>query len=184
MPDAHVIVLLSGGVDSAACLYTLAGTMSGVEAMFVDYGQPAGSAESRAAQAIADHYGVRLRRFVIDGARPKGQGVIGGRNAMLLSLAFAEYPQARLLAIGVHAGTSYYDCGHAFIEAMQAIIDGDTGGGCQISAPFLAWTKRAIWELAIENNVPVHLTHSCEGGPVPCGTCLSCRDREALRVGS
>lgn len=150
----------------------------------MDYGQPAGAAEYRAAMAIASHYGVTLRVLVLNGSRLKAPGLLAGRNSMLLSLALIENPHARLIVIGIHAGTRYFDCSPAFVAAMQSVVDGDMDGGCQISAPFVAWSKRQVWELAVANEVPLELTHSCESAATPCGTCMSCLDREALRARS
>jgi len=52
------VVLLSGGLDSAANLGIAFEVGQPVLALFVDYGQRAASAERRASQAIAQYYGV------------------------------------------------------------------------------------------------------------------------------
>ena len=44
-------VLLSGGIDSAACAYYFQQRGDNVEAVFIDYGQAAAHAEFRYAQA-------------------------------------------------------------------------------------------------------------------------------------
>ena len=55
----NVIVLLSGGIDSMACVEFYLKQGYSVEGLFFDYGQPALKAESVAANRIATHYGIK-----------------------------------------------------------------------------------------------------------------------------
>jgi 7-cyano-7-deazaguanine synthase len=55
-----VLVLLSGGIDSAACLDFYLDLGRTPCALFVDYGQLAARAELRAALAVADYYSVPI----------------------------------------------------------------------------------------------------------------------------
>jgi 7-cyano-7-deazaguanine synthase len=88
-----------------------------------------------------------------------------------------------VIAIGIHSGLPYYDCGEGFVAAVQAIVDGYSAGSLKIGAPFLEWDKPTIWAFCKKHKIPIHLTYSCEkGGRAPCGKCLSCKDREALNV--
>ena len=64
------LVLLSGGVDSAACLAFLL-EQAPAEAMFINYGQAAAAQEEASATAIAHHYGVELRTIRCVGAAAK-----------------------------------------------------------------------------------------------------------------
>jgi 7-cyano-7-deazaguanine synthase len=87
----------------------------------------------------------------------------------------------QLIALGVHDGTPYYDCGPGFLRDLQSVLDGYAGGAVRLVAPFLSWNKRQIWDFCRLADVPVGLTYSCEkGGAQPCGKCSSCRDRIAL----
>ncbi len=175
------LVLLSGGVDSAACLAFLL-EQTPAEAMFIDYGQAAATQEEASATAIALHYGVALRTIRCVGAAPKQAGLITGRNAFLIFAALLESRRS-LLATGIHAGTPYWDCKPVFVAAVQSVCDGYTDGRVRLIAPFIEWSKRQIWEFCISWKVPVDLTYSCEAGaPEPCGRCESCRDMEALRA--
>jgi 7-cyano-7-deazaguanine synthase len=134
-----------------------------------------------AANLIAQHYGIPLDVFRWLGAT-KRPGLVRGRNAFLLLAALMELPtNSQLAAIGIHAGTDYSDCSQAFLNEVQLLYDRYTGGEVIASAPFLAWTKPAIWSFAKECGVPLRLTWSCEADSrQPCGECSSCRDREAL----
>lgn len=178
------IILVSGGLDSAACIdfYKRQGlTVSGLH---ISYEQPAAKQEVIAATTIAQHYKIPLTFVRLAGGRPKSDGEISGRNALLVFTALMEIEAfSAILALGIHSGTPYYDCSSNFLAAAQTIVDGQCDGRIRIVAPFIEWTKKEIWDYCIEHRVPVDLTYSCERGlDHPCGTCLSCRDMEALRV--
>jgi len=178
---ASVLVLMSGGVDSAACARFYQREGYAVSALFIDYGQPSRDHEWRAVQAICSILAIELSRLEITGL-PQLMGKIVGRNSTLLSLALMAVPRhVGLIAIGIHAGTMYEDCSSEFLKLMQELADLYTSGQVLITAPFIQWTKRRIWEFALQNSVPIDQTFSCEnGGDGPCGTCLSCRDMGAL----
>lgn len=184
MERVPVWVLLSGGLDSAACTCFFSERGHPTKALFLDYGQPAAPQELAASSAIARHFGTPLTAIRCEGACPKGTGLIAGRNAFLLLAALLETGvDARIISIGVHAGTVYSDCSDQFLAGIQVIFDTYTDGRARVSAPFVRWQKADIWEYANAHGVPVNLTYSCErGGEAPCGRCRSCRDLEVLRA--
>lgn len=174
---APTVVLLSGGLDSAVMLAALLERVRPC-AVHVDLGQPAAQAERTAAEALAAHYGVALSVSQLTPGRPLGAGEIVGRNALLCQLALLVHPSASAIALGIHAGTAYWDCSEAFVEHLQALLDGQTGGRARLLTPFLAENKAAINALARSLGVPVELTWSCEAASdAACGECASCRDR-------
>jgi 7-cyano-7-deazaguanine synthase len=182
----ETVVLLSGGIDSAACLRFVCDIGRPASALFVNYGQPAARQEAIAAKEISNHYGVQLIERTLTCACPKSHGLITGRNAFLLFTALMERPQsATAVAIGVHSGTDYVDCSVAFVRQMNSLFHLYTAGHAAVVAPFVEWTKPEVWHYSITHDVPLNLTYSCEkGGDQPCGNCLSCRDREALHAHS
>ena len=180
-----VLVLLSGGLDSTACLDFYLSQRCSVRALYFQYGQAAAKREREAAERVSHHYGVPLQVVACRGSGKKGKGEVLGRNAFLLSAAMMESAGANIVAIGVHAGTSYYDCSPQFIEWMQRILDAYSSGCVRIGTPFLTWTKRDIWDYCLQRAVPLALTYSCElGMDQPCGQCLSCHDLEVLHAGT
>jgi len=184
LTQCNCVVLLSGGIDSAACVDFYLQQSATVSGLHVTYGQPAARHEENAARAIADHYGIPLAIVRMAGSRAKSDGEIFGRNAFLLFTALMELDAPRaMVALGIHSGTPYYDCSESFVSAVQAIVDGQCDGRIRVAAPFLEWTKRDIWDYCLHRSVPIDLTYSCEKGlDQPCGNCISCRDLEALRV--
>jgi 7-cyano-7-deazaguanine synthase len=125
---------------------------------------------------------VPLRIHRVRGASGFSTGELIGRNAFLLfSAVFLSRCYSGLIAIGVHGGTSYYDCSPAFICAMGRLINEHTDGALQLIAPFLHWSKKEVFDYFGISGIPIGLTYSCEAGKVPpCGRCASCRDRRAL----
>ena len=182
--DAEVWVLLSGGIDSSACLAFCVENNMAAAGVFIDYGQRAAHRESAAALAIAQHFGVPLRQFRWFGGGQKKLGEIAGRNAFLLLACLLELPRRpMLIAIGIHSGTGYADSEPEFIDLVQSVVDMYEMGCVQIVAPFKGWSKQDVWEFAQSRRVPVELTYSCElGNEQPCGICNSCCDLEKLRA--
>ena len=175
----EVLVLLSGGLDSAACLDFYMDFGRPTCGLFIDYQQPAANSESCSAKAIADYYGVFLYTAKWKGQSKKQLGIIAARNAFLLTAALMERPeQVTTIVLGIHAGTQYADCSPRFISRMQSIFDIYSQGTVHIATPFADWTKADIWAYALSKNLPVDLTYSCEAGlSHPCEKCLSCLDR-------
>jgi 7-cyano-7-deazaguanine synthase len=177
--SSEVIVLLSGGLDSSACVCFYSSQGFVVDTLFIDYGQPAATDENEAAVAISSHYGTTHRIIHIDGSSRKGSGVIRGRNAFLLISALAESRSGSgLIVIGIHDGTQYPDCSPQFISTIQGIYDLYCDGRVIAAAPFVNWSKREIWEYCRTHKVPIELTYSCQTGGKPCGSCDSCLDRK------
>jgi len=181
-PSKSALVLLSGGVDSSVCLAFLQAQGLEINALFVDYGQSSAKEERAASLAVGDFYKVPIKVLEVSGFRRWGVGYITGRNAFLLHTALmaAEFSTG-IIALGIHAGTSYVDCSEYFVRQLQASFDIYTDGRVRIHAPFLNWNKKEIWEYGRSVGVPFERTYSCEtGGKSPCGQCTSCIDRRAL----
>src|SRR5437773_2047606 len=116
MHSTNVLVLTSGGIDSAACISIYLSQGAVVEALFFDYGQRSKVNEEAAAQNITAHFQIRLR-VVRCQLGAFGSGLIQGRNGFLLNAALVAMGKSHgVIAIGVHAGTSYVDCSPRFIQ--------------------------------------------------------------------
>lgn len=180
----EVMVLLSGGIDSAACVSFFKQQGNQVSALFVDYGQIAAAREGNAAREISRCFGIDLRQIRCEGMSERLAGYVPGRNAFFVFLALTQTPfDSGLISMGVHSGTTYWDCSEDFAEACQTLLHGYCGGKIRLNLPFLHWNKREVWEFCEQTNVPVRETYSCElGAEQPCGCCSSCSDLEALHA--
>jgi|GEM_PF-555853 len=180
----RALVLLSGGIDSAACAHFLQKTFR-VDGLFVDFGQGALAQERIASRAVAAALAIGWSEASLRLEKRFGSGEIPGRNALLLTLAAAAKPTGTsIIAMGIHAGTPYYDCSPAFAEKVDALLQEQSGGDLRFLAPFLTWSKAEIYEYCRQEGLDLSSTYSCEaGGDSPCGCCLSCQDRLRLNAG-
>jgi 7-cyano-7-deazaguanine synthase len=204
------VCLLSGGLDSAACLaFARAG---GFEcfALSFDYGQRH-RVELEAAGNVAASLGA-ARHLIVpidltlfggsaltdDIAVPKagvGQGIpvtyVPARNTVFLSLAlaWAEVLGSSDVFIGVNAidYSGYPDCRPEFIQAFESMANLATKSGVEnrtrlcIHAPLIRLSKREIVELAAKLGVDFRLTHSCYD-PDPQGRACGLCDSCRLRL--
>lgn len=180
---SNVCVLLSGGIDSTACVHFYSEQKNKISTLYIDYGQLSAYKELKSAEQISKYYGVELKVLKLKGVLTAKKDYIYGRNSFLLATALMEMVNTNIIALGIHKGTNYIDCNSLFVKEMQDVFDLYTKGIIQIGAPFLNWTKIDIWQYCIQKKIPVHLTYSCEyGKKQPCGKCLSCKDMEALNA--
>lgn len=173
---------MSGGIDSAACIHHFRSRGMTVDGLFIDYGQAALEPELRAVEAMAEQFDMSVQYIQIKGFKNLGTGELLGRNGLLVfALLFATEGHSAILGIGIHAGTPYYDCSSLFVESMNKMITEHTDGRVILSAPFIEWSKKDIFDYFTAAKLPLNLTYSCEAGTEPtCGVCASCQDRRAL----
>lgn len=174
------IVLLSGGVDSMACIYFYLQLGYEIEGVFCDYGQQAAISERCAAERVSKHYNISLRIVEVKNIEVPQIGEICGRNALLIWLAFCSIGFGTYkIILGIHDETGYADCSPTFVEEINRVLDCYTNGTVLLEAPFLYWNKAGIATYCKNNRLPYGFTYSCEAGTVPpCGECFSCLDRK------
>jgi len=175
-------ILLSGGIDSAACTHFLLSQAFNVSGIFVDYGQRAKRYEEKSAKKICNFYKIGLNICNVSSGNVFEAGEIIGRNAFLIFLALMFSKQTQgIIAIGIHSGIPYYDCSNEFFKKANTIVKNYSSGRISLLAPFLDWTKSDIIHYCKNSKVPIDLTYSCESGSLPaCGKCNSCKDRNLL----
>jgi 7-cyano-7-deazaguanine synthase len=185
-----VVLLLSGGLDSATCLAMASNAGAEVLALTIDYNQRH-RRELEAADALAAHYQVArhirlpldLRGFggsalTADIDVPKG-GVEPGipvtyvpaRNTIFLSVAlgWAEAMGGADLLIGVNAldYSGYPDCRPDFIASFEAMANLATKAGVEgtaryrVHTPLLQLSKAGIVQAATAQGLDMGLTWSC-----------------------
>ncbi len=117
---------------------------------------------------------------------------VPGRNTVFIALALslAEARGAERVVLGVNAVdySGYPDCRPDYLAAYQRLADlaskaGREGRGARLWAPLMAMDKTEIVREALRLGVPVATTWSCYiGDALPCGSCDSCRIRNAALI--
>lgn len=207
---AHVVHVMSGGLDSAVLLYHLQDLGLKVEALTFDYGQRHGDREIVAAQDICRLRDVPHQVISLKGITsliatssltnpnipvPLGhyesetmrQTVVPNRNMIMASIAAgrAAAVKADYISLAVHAGDHavYADCRERFILALNMAVNLATEG-VSVLAPFVALRKADIVRRGDALGVPFLMTYSCyKGGDRHCGECGTCTERrEAFKL--
>ncbi len=201
-----ILVLASGGLDSAVLLHHLADEGQDIHPVFVRQGFPWERAELEG-----------LRRFLEESTRPEFRPLevlvapladllpeehfarrgpvpaagtpdedcyLPGRNVTLLGKAAVRAAALGVgtLALGPLRGNPFPDATPAFLAKMAEALSEGLGRPFRIRAPFLAFTKDEV--LLLGRDLPLETTLSClapvEGGH--CGRCAKCGERrEAYR---
>ena len=207
MKESKVLVLVSGGLDSATCLYWAKKTFSQIYAITFDY---YGRIEKEIKAAIAlsqkastlelfrisipfikessDFYG---DKHVSPTADKRWASYIPARNLIFYSIAahYAEFLDIKWV-IGGHSkddGLFFKDATESFIKDMNSLFNRSclycNGRPYTILAPLASLDRVGIIRLAINLEVPLALTWSCHrGGETHCGQCYACTSRfEAFR---
>ena len=104
MNSGHAVVLMSGGIDSAATVAACSGEYATLSGLFIDYGQPARKSEWEAAQGIAGYFGINIAKSDIGLRMTPRHGEYFGRNAlMLLAAASSHAVRPLTVALGIHS---------------------------------------------------------------------------------
>ncbi len=199
-----IVVVLSGGMDSATLLYHLVGAGHEVRAISINYGQRharellAAAELSRLVKVehiVADLTGINplLGDNSLSGRKidvPEGHyadetmklTVVPNRNMILLAVATAWAVRLKYdaVAYGAHTGdhTIYPDCRPQFAEALDKAVQLCDWHKVRLLRPFVELDKSQIAQLGHSLGVPFHLTWTCyKGGERHCGKCGSCSER-------
>ena len=181
MAEKKILILMRGGTGSTALAHFFLARGYKVLGLHYDYGQPAADHEKSAVRAVAEYYGFEVELHNLSVAVQRVGYEFICRNALLVFSAVASFGlEYKLVGLGIHSGTPYYDCSRSFADHLQLLLDGYFHGIIQLEVPFIDLTKQDILSYCQAERVPVHLTYSCDmGARVPCGSCPSCRDRLA-----
>jgi 7-cyano-7-deazaguanine synthase len=200
------VVLLSGGMDSAFCLYRAKRDYPAVWAIFVDYGQRNAEFEGLAARRIAAKAEVPLSTYQMRVSwkatlcalsRPLRTGTdedglshafVPGRNLHLLTLAAAHTRDvdAETVVIGCcgNDAAAFPDCRPSFLAAAGATLALALAKPIIVIAPLVAVTKEAMLREARTDPATwqaVQDSWSCytpTRAGEPCGECDACTSRD------
>jgi 7-cyano-7-deazaguanine synthase len=176
------LVLLSGGMDSAAALWWARERYRDVMTLaFVVPSTPAG--ERRAAKALskaagaAEHREVELP-FLTNHVKGKPDGYLPQRNLIYYAIAGSLAEQMGAVAIvGGHLATDAEDFPDARAEYFERV---EAMTGIRVVLPFIRKRKADVVRYGLRRGVPFDKTWSCyRNGSRPCGACVSCLERAA-----
>jgi|SRR5581483_3288308 len=205
-PDGKALVLLSGGLDSATCLYWAKKRFGNVYAITFDYHgrlqKEKASAEllSRAAgvdnllsislpflkEASAAGSDPLYKHHVSQSGDSRWDSYIPARNMLFYSIAayHAEYLGIDAIIGGhnAHDASFFRDSTPDYIRKMNSLL-AESCLMCRdkpykIMLPLAEMDRKMIIRLAAELGVPLHFTWSCHNdGELPCGLCYACIQR-------
>lgn len=185
-----VVVLCSGGVDSAV-LVSRAVELGRLAALvFCNYGQPAALMEWRAAKALsrgiargAPFHEVPLTTVwastMTDPSGREGARIVPVRNLLMVAHAanFAAKIGASVVWYGAIAddAADYHDCRPEWAITVSAALSGD---GVRVESPLALMGKACVVAEARARGV-LDAAWSCYAprGDLACGSCNSCRSR-------
>ena len=203
MKKTNALVMLSGGLDSATCLYWAKKNFSEISVITFNYYNRLEN-EKIATAKLAK--GVNIVNFLeinipfikefsdfYNGNHPtpnyddgRWASYVPARNLIFYSIAahYAEFLNIKWIIGGhnIHDGTFFIDATKDYIEKLNLLIK--RGGlfcnddPCMILVPLAEMDRKTIINLAIELNVPIELTWSCHNKvKTHCGQCYACMQR-------
>jgi 7-cyano-7-deazaguanine synthase len=207
MKRTTALVMLSGGLDSATCLYWAKKNFSEVSVITFNYYNRLEN-EKRAAVELARRVNIVnfleidipfIKEFsdFYNGNHPtpgydgRWGSYVPARNLIFYSIAahYAEFLNIKWIIGGhnIHDGTFFIDATKDYIEKLNLLIKRGclfcNDDPCMILIPLAELDRKTIINLAIELKVPIELTWSCHNkGKTHCGQCYACLQRiEAFR---
>jgi 7-cyano-7-deazaguanine synthase len=196
----RVLVLHSGGMDSAVCLYTAHRAGHEVVSLGIDYGQRL-AIEMLFAERQCAQLGIRRDVVRVQWSKPErdipvdraigemratvSPAFLPARNIVLLAIASAHAAGigADEVQIGLNCVdfSGYPDCTVEFFESYKAMLSIGDPAGPTLAAPLLNMSKREIAACARRLGIGEWDTWSCyrpqlrDGRAEPCGQCDACR---------
>lgn len=191
---SEAVVLLSGGLDSAACLALAAKTHERREAVFFNYGQRSLDAERSAARYLASVTRTSLVELELHGAfqpclltdplSDKLECV--GRNTVFQTVAATRLQTGGHVYVGTLPDDRYPDSKASHLYDLSTSLSACFGRPIRIYAPFISRSAqsalRTLFALGGRDWVP-HTTSCSVGGleqhdwGVGCGRCKTCELR-------
>ena len=204
---APCTVLLSGGMDSATCLWQVRAAWDGpIHTVSIDYGQRHRveleyARQLSAGAGVDGHQQLDLgvlsalggnpltdARLAVPAAEEGRQDatVVPFRNLLftVVAAASAEIHNARDLFIAAVRDDyeAYRDCRRVFYASLERTLElgAAAAGAFRVHTPLIHMRKTEVVALGLQLGVPYDRTHTCYTGRRPsCGACDACSERIA-----
>lgn len=189
--SAPSLLLLSGGIESAALLYRLRQQAEPVHALWVDYGQRNARRERAAAESLAEACDTPLQTMDLSGLRANftrdsewvSHVPLPQRNLAVLALAvnLAQHLGARRVLLALNRDDQKHGPGSqpAFLQAFTRLA-GTLVPGLEVLAPLHDLDKAEVIRSAASTGIDWTQTWSCLlDRPRQCGLCPQCEARQA-----
>jgi len=195
--EKNIILLVSGGMDSATLLWLAKKEFDRVFAISFDYSQKH-RVELEFAKKLTEKAGVE-DHFIVEVPHLKGikgsaltdssveipaeeypdhppTTTVPMRNLNFLAIAssFADIYEIENIGIGIHSVDSPYpDCRAEFVSSAEAAINASSimvakkKNRITVWSPFLGMTKADVLKIGLELGVPYEITYSCYKGTIP-----------------
>lgn len=193
----NIIVLVSGGMDSATLLWLAKKEFNEVYAISFDYGQKHKieldfAKELVKISKVKKHFIVEIPHLKgIEGSALTDKNIevpseeyasqppittVPMRNLNFVAIAssFCDVYEIENIGIGIHSIDSPYpDCRAEFASSVEAVINASSvmvakkKNRIRVYTPFLGMTKADVLKLGLQLGVPYEKTYSCYKGTVP-----------------
>jgi 7-cyano-7-deazaguanine synthase len=191
------LVLVSGGLDSATCLYWAKDNFDEVRAITFNYFQRI-HREKIASRRITNLAKVNLIEVELPFLKEKSDyssfktktraqpshSYIPLRNLIFYSISgyFAQVSKIQNIVGGHNAsdGNIFKDANSFYLGRMNKLMAQGLLGSidCKIILPLKSMSRIGVIRLAMALNVPIWLTWSCHrDGEFHCGQCYACKQR-------
>lgn len=197
----NACVLLSGGMDSVACLHWALNQYRDVRALAFRYGQPHADAELTVAGQIARKNGVPFETIHVADALHAGiltrvpehsegladglhRAFVPGRNLVFLSLALSRACQWWSGSVDLVVGSceedagGFPDCREEFLRAAALALSTAVDRKIRVAAPWVRMPKsdilRDVAKRFPSGLADIQASWSCYAGKGPCGVCTAC----------
>lgn len=191
---SKVLLMISGGPDSATLAKVVASTTGGaqIHGVYLRSGHPSDDKEIEAASKILEGVGGRLEIIDIS----KTVSALGGKrvmihseasllplgNALALSIASAYAVQigAESLWLGLHRDDADENAEYTqeFLDRFNELVEVGQSVQTLVRAPFLGLRKHEVFARGLRLRVDYASTWSCiRAGDSHCGDCGACRAR-------
>jgi 7-cyano-7-deazaguanine synthase len=199
MQEFDSLVLVSGGIDSTTLVFYLSKKNLNILCIFFNYGQVSFKAELEALKnvlpsSLLHNLKVIDISFIFEKKNSpiltlknlwedrvsREDMYLPSRNLVILSLAccYAKQNGIKSLYTGFIDGDKVIesDASLNYLSNFKNFLD--KYEDVSLIYPFINMTKKEIIFLAMELNVPIEKTYSCQiSESIPCGACPNCSDK-------